>query len=292
MAPNMLLSLGEGLAMYRPQEDGVLDETKKAVLFGDVAENGELRLEYDSNREIFRQGEPAESVFYLRGGMVEISVTSQEGKEAIVATLGPGEFFGEECLANQPLRIATATAVTPCALIRIEKKLMTRMLHEQHEVAASFLTHLLSRNIRYEADLVDQLFNPSEKRLARALLILSHFGKESRPETIIPEINQENLARMVGTTRSRVSYFLNNFRKLGYIEYGSGGLTVHTGLHRFCRSNYCPWGLTARRDLHGVVPHDQFPCPSSLNCPCGVSYGDGFHSLPPMKAATNRNQAA
>src|ERR1035437_9244050 len=162
-----------GLAMVRPQEAGNLDEARKAVLFGDTAENGKLRLEYDSNREIFRQGDPAESVFYLRGGMGGISVTSQEGKEAIVATLGPGEFFGEEFLANQPLRIATATAVTPCALIRIEKKLMTRMLHEQQEVAASFLTHLLSRNIRYEADLVDQLFNPSEKRLARTLLMLS-----------------------------------------------------------------------------------------------------------------------
>ena len=239
-----------GLVMYRPQEGGLLNEPRKAVLFGDVAENGKLRLEYDTNHEIFRQGDPAESVFYLGQGMVELSVTSQEGKEAIVATLGSGEFFGEECLAGQRERLATAITVTPCALTRIEKKLMTRMLHEQHDFQESFITYLLSRNIRYEADLVDHLFNSSEKRLARTLLMLSHFGKESRTETIVPEINQENLAQMVGTTRSRVSYFLNNFRKLGYIDYGSGGLRVKAGLRK-------------------VVPHDQFPCQSSLNCPCG-----------------------
>ena len=256
-----------GLAMVRPQEAGNLDEARKAVLFGDAAENGKLRLEYDANHEIFRQGDPAESVFYLGQGMVELSVTSQEGKEAIFATLGSGEFFGEECLAGQRARLARATTVTPCALTRIEKKLMTRMLHEQHEVAASFLTHLLSRNIRYEADLVDQLFNNSEKRLARTLLMLSHFGKESRTETIVPEINQENLAQMVGTTRSRVSHFLNNFRKLGYIDYGSGALTVKAGLRK-------------------VVGHDQFPCQSSLNCPLWISDGNSLHLLP-MEAATN-----
>jgi CRP/FNR family transcriptional regulator, cyclic AMP receptor protein len=228
-----------GLAIYRPQVDGVLDERKKAVLFGDAAENGKLRMEFDAKHEIFRQGDLAESVFYLGQGMVELSVTSQEGKEAIVATLGSGEFFGEECLAGQRERLATAITVTPCALTRIDRKLMTRMLHEQHEFQESFTTHLLSRNIRYEADLIDHLFNSSEKRLARALLKLSHFGKESRTETIVAGINQEDLAEMVGTTRSRVSHFLNNFRKLGYIDYGSGTLTVKAGLRK-------------------VVGHDQF----------------------------------
>ena len=207
--------------MYTQKDVVVRDEPKPTVLFGDAAENGTLRLEYDASHEIFRQGDPAESVFYL-----------QQGKEAIVATLGPGEFFGEECLAGQRERLATATTVTPCGLTRIEKKLMTRMLCELHEVTESFLTHLLSRNIQYEADLVNQLFNSSEKRLARTLLRLSHFGKESRTETIVPGINQENLAQMVGTTRSRVSHFLNNFRKLGYINYGSGGLTVKAGLRK------------------------------------------------------------
>ena len=169
------------------------------------------------------------------------SVISPEGKEAIVATLGSGEFFGEECLAGQPLRRATATAMTRCTLTRIEKKLMTRMLHEQHELAAAFLTHLLSRYIRYEADLVDQLFNSSEKRLARTLLLLSRFGKGSRPETISPSINQENLAKMVGTTRSRVSHFMHQFKKRGFIDYGGEGLTVKGG-------------------LRSVLGHDQFFC--------------------------------
>jgi CRP/FNR family cyclic AMP-dependent transcriptional regulator len=220
------------IAMYKQEEDSVLDEKRKAVLFDDAAENGQRWLEYDANHEIFRQGEPAESVFYLQQGLVELSVTSEEGKEAIFATLGSGEFIGEECLAGQRERLATATTVTPCALARIEKKQMARLLHEQQAVKESFITYLLSRNIRYEADLVDQLFNSSEKRLARTLLMLSHFGKESRTATIVPDINQEKLAQMVGTTRSRVSHFLNNFRKLGFIDYGSGGLTVNAGLRR------------------------------------------------------------
>jgi CRP-like cAMP-binding protein len=173
----------EVLAMHRL---GVLDGRRKSVLLDDAAENGMLRLEYDTNRKIFRQGEPARFVFYLRQGMVRLSATSQEGKEAIVATLGPGEFLGEECLAGQPLRITTATAITQCTFTRIEKKMMTRMLRKQHDISALFVTHLLSRSIRYEADLVDQLFNSSEKRLARALLLLSQFGKKSRAKTIIP----------------------------------------------------------------------------------------------------------
>jgi CRP/FNR family transcriptional regulator, cyclic AMP receptor protein len=187
-------------------------------------------LEYGANRSIFRQGDPADSVFYLRRGKVKLSVTSQQGKEAIVAILGSGEFLGEGCLAGQPLRIASASAVTDCSLARIEKPLMARMLHEQHDLSELFVTHLLSRNIRYEEDLVDQLFNSSEKRLARILLLLSHFGKESRAETILPSITQESLAQMVGTTRSRVSHFMNKFKGLGFVAYDGSALTVNSGL--------------------------------------------------------------
>jgi len=187
-------------------------------------------MEYGANRKIFRQGEPANAVFYLRQGKVKLAVTSKQGKEAIVALLGAGEFFGEGCLAGQQLRVSTATAMADCTLARIEKPLMARMLHEQHDVSELFVTHLLSRNIRYEEDLVDQLFNSSEKRLARILLLLAHFGKEARAETVLPRINQESLAQMVGTTRSRVSHFMNKFRKLGFVEYNGGGLTVHSGL--------------------------------------------------------------
>ncbi len=188
-------------------------------------------IEYGANRSIFWEGDPADSVFFLRQGKVKLGVTSKHGKEAIVAILDRGDFFGEGCLAGQPLRMATATAITDCSLTRLEKRLMVRLLHEQHEISEMFVTHLLSRNIRYEADLVDQLFNSSEKRLARILLLLSHFGKESRAEPVLPRVSQENLAEMVGTTRSRVSHFMNKFRKLGFIDYGEeGGLTVNSGL--------------------------------------------------------------
>jgi CRP-like cAMP-binding protein len=192
---------------------------------------GKTVLEYGAGRNIFMQGQPADSVFFLLRGRVKLSVTSQEGKEAIVATLDSGEFFGEGCLAGQPLRMATAISVGDCTLARVEKPMMARMLHEEQGLAEMFVTHLLSRNIRYEADLVDQLFNPSEKRLARILLLLSHFGKDSKIESVVPGINQEHLAQMVGTTRSRVSHFMNKFKKLGFIDYnGEAGLTVHSGL--------------------------------------------------------------
>jgi CRP-like cAMP-binding protein len=162
---------------------------------------------------------------------VKRTVGSQQGKEAIVGILGNDEFFGEGCLAGQPLRISSAIAVSDCTLYRIEKALMVRVLHEQHGISELFMTHLLSRNIRFEEDLVDQLFNSSEKRLARILLLLAHYGKESRTETVHPGINQEHLAQMVGTTRSRVSHFMNKFRSLGFIDYaGNGGLTVNNGL--------------------------------------------------------------
>jgi CRP/FNR family transcriptional regulator, cyclic AMP receptor protein len=193
--------------------------------------SGKSVIEYGASRTIFSQGNPADSVFYVQLGKVKLAVTSQQGKEAIVAILDSGEFFGEGCLAGQPLRIATASAMTDCTLVRIEKPLMVRMLHEQQGVSELFVAHLLARNIRYEADLVDQLFNSSEKRLARMLLLLSHFGKESRAESVLPSVNQESLAQMVGTTRSRISHFMNKFRKLGFIDYSdNGSLTVHSGL--------------------------------------------------------------
>jgi CRP/FNR family transcriptional regulator, cyclic AMP receptor protein len=201
----------------------------EGVLCGNLA--GKTAMEYGANRNIFWQGDPADSAYFLRQGKVKLTVTSRQGKEAIIAVLDRGDFFGEGCLAGQPLRMATATAVTDCSLLRLERRLLVRLLHEQHEISEHFITHLLSRNMRYEADLVDQLFNSSEKRLARILLLLSHFGKESRAEPVLPRISQEDLAEMVGTTRSRVSHFMNKFRKLGFIDYGDqGGLTVNSGL--------------------------------------------------------------
>jgi CRP-like cAMP-binding protein len=192
---------------------------------------GKTVLEYGANRTIFSQGDPADSVWYLQQGKVKLAVTSHQGKEAIVTILGANEFFGEGCLAGQLLRISTAMAVTDCTLYRIEKSLMMRVLHEQLGISELFVTHLLTRNIRFEEDLVDQLFSSAEKRLARILLLLAHFGKESRTETVHPGINQEHLAQMVGTTRSRVSHFMNKFRTLGFIDYtGNAALTVNSGL--------------------------------------------------------------
>jgi CRP-like cAMP-binding protein len=192
---------------------------------------GKTILEYSEGRTIFVQGDVADAVWYLQKGKVKHAVTSQQGKEAIVAVVGSGEFFGEGCLTGRPLRMATATTLTDCTLYRIEKSLMMRLLHEQHDISELFVTHLLIRNMRYQEDLVDQLFNSSEKRLARILLLLSHYGKEAKAESILPGINQEHLAQMVGTTRSRVSHFMNKFRTLGFIDYtGSGALTVHSGL--------------------------------------------------------------
>jgi len=194
---------------------------------------GKTVLECGANHTLFMQGQPADSLFFLLRGRVKLAVASHEGKEAIVGTLGPGEFFGEGCLAGQPFRMATAISVGDCTLAMVEKSMMVRMLHEEQGVAELFITHLLSRIIRYEADLVDQLFNSSEKRLARILLLLSHFGKDSKTETVVAGINQEHLAQMVGTTRSRINHFMNKFRKLGFIDYSNeAGLTVHRGLLR------------------------------------------------------------
>jgi len=178
---------------------------------------------------VFGQSDPAGAVYYVQKGKLKLSVISHNGKEAVVAILGAGDFFGEGCLAGQDLRMSTATAMTECAIVRLEKSVVTRMLRDQPAFAELFLKHLLSRNIRIEEDLVDQLFNSSEKRLARVLLLLANFGKEGKPETVLPKISQETLAEIVGTTRSRVSLFMNRFRKLGYIKY-NGGLEVHSSL--------------------------------------------------------------
>jgi len=190
---------------------------------------GRRILEFGKKESIFVQGEPANAIFYLQKGKARLTVVSQQGKEAIIGLLGPGDFFGEGCIAGQPLRMATALAMTDCSVVRIEKKVMMQVLHQQHAFSDLFVAYLLARNIRYEEDLVDQLFNSSEKRLARILLLLARFGKEGKPEPIIPNITQETLAEMVGTTRSRVNFFMNRFRKLGFIEY-NGTMEVHSSL--------------------------------------------------------------
>ena len=179
----------------------------------------------------FSQGAPADAVFYIQKGKIQLSVVSKVGKEATLGILDDGEFFGEGSLAGQALRMGSATAVTDCELLRIDKKEMMLALHREQTLSDMFVAYLLARNIRYESDLVDQLFNSSEKRLARILLLLAHFGKEGVPETVIAKISQETLADMIGTTRSRVSFFMNRFRKLGFIDYSSAcGLRVHSSL--------------------------------------------------------------
>jgi CRP/FNR family transcriptional regulator, cyclic AMP receptor protein len=185
-------------------------------------------VRFATGAAVFAQGAQANSVFYVQEGGVKLSVLSSAGKEAVVAMLGPGDFLGEGCLAGQPLRMGTATAVMRTALLRIPKSEMVRMLHEHPEFSDRFLAHMLTRNIRIEEDLVDQLFNSSEKRLARTLLLLARYGKEETPR-VLPKLSQETLAEMVGTTRSRVNFFMNKFRKLGLIEY-NGGLKVNSSL--------------------------------------------------------------
>ena len=182
-----------------------------------------------AQRPIFAQGEAADAVFYLQEGQVKLTVVSEQGKEAVIALLEAQAFFGEGCLAGQPVRMATATAITDCALMRIAKPAMIGVLHAEPAFSELFMAYLLSRNGRIEADLIDHLFNSSEKRLARVLLLLAHFGKEGKTEPVIPQISQETLAEMIGTTRSRVNFFLNKFRKLGFIDY-NGGMHVHSAL--------------------------------------------------------------
>jgi CRP/FNR family transcriptional regulator, cyclic AMP receptor protein len=190
---------------------------------------GKSTRSYRTKQLVFAQGDAGDAVFYLQSGKVQLTVVSTRGKEAVIGVLEPGSFFGEGCLAGQPLRMATANAMQATTLVRVAKRTMVRLLHREPEFAEHFIAYLLSRNVRIEEDLVDQLFNSSEKRLARILLLLAHFGKESRPETVIPKISQDTLAGMVGTTRSRVSFFMNRFRKLGFIHY-NGGLQVHSAL--------------------------------------------------------------
>ena len=168
---------------------------------------------------VFAQGAQANSVFYIQDGAVKLSVLSSAGREAVVAMLGPGDFFGEGCLAGQPFRMGSATATTPSTILLVDKAKMVGLLHKQHAMSDRFISHMLARNIRIEEDLIDQLFNSSEKRLARTLLLLARYGKQDKPARVVPKISQETLAEMVGTTRSRVNFFLNKFKKLGFIEY-------------------------------------------------------------------------
>jgi CRP/FNR family cyclic AMP-dependent transcriptional regulator len=184
---------------------------------------------FQINQFVFSQGDPADSVFYISDGKVKITVLSEQGKEAVIAILGPQQFCGEGCLAGQPRRMATAIAMTECEIARLDKAAILRVLHDEPTFSEMFVSHLLTRTIRVEADLVDQLFNSGEKRLARALLLLANFGKEGRPEPLLTNVSQATLAEMIGTTRPRVSHFMNKFRQLGFIEY-NGTLKVHSSL--------------------------------------------------------------
>jgi len=211
-------------------------DPKVFLALGKVSE-GRTTAEYGKNQMVFAQGDPANAIFYLQRGRVKLTVVSHNGKEAVVAILGPDSFFGEGCLARQALRMATATALDECSIMRLEKAQMIRVLHEEPAFSELFVAHLLSRSIRVEEDLVDQLFNSSEKRLARVLLMLAHFGKNGPPETVIPKLSQETLAEIVGTTRSRVSHFMNRFRKMGFVKYDgkfndgiNDGMQIHSSL--------------------------------------------------------------
>ena len=202
-----------------------------AQAFLDSAGVAKAVVHYARGDLIFAQGDPCDNVLYIQSGGVKLSVLSKTGREAIVAMLGPGDFFGEGCLAGQPLRMGSATAIGPSAILIVEKKAMLRLLHKQRDMSDRFIAHMLARNIRIEEDLVDQLFNSSEKRLARALLLLARYGKIDKPARVVPKVSQETLAEMIGTTRSRVNFFLNKFKKLGFIEYdGDIPLKINSSL--------------------------------------------------------------
>jgi CRP-like cAMP-binding protein len=192
--------------------------------------DGRTISKYRKDQVVFSQGDTADAVFYIQRGKVKLTVVSEQGKEAVVAILGADEFCGEGCLAGQSRRIATVTAMTECTVMRLQKTSIIGVLHDEPAFSEVFISHLLTRTIRVEADLVDQLFNSSEKRLARLLLLLANFGKDPKPEPIIAKISQETLAEMVGTTRSRVSFFMNKFRRLGFVDYNGGGVEVHSSL--------------------------------------------------------------
>ena len=201
-----------------------------AQAFLDSVQIPKTVIQYGRGDTIFTQGDACEHVLYIQSGGVKLSVLSKIGKEAVVGMLGPGDFFGEGCLAGQPFRMGSATAITPSAILRVGKRQMVELLHQQHAMSDRFIRHMLTRNIRIEEDLIDQLFNSSEKRLARTLLLLARYGNESTPQRVLPTVSQEALAEMIGTTRSRVNFFLNKFRKLGFIGYDATGLTINPSL--------------------------------------------------------------
>ena len=191
----------------------------EARVFLESAGAAKAAVKYGRGETVFRQGDVGKDVHYLQSGSIKLSVLSRTGKEAVVAMLGPGDFFGEGCMAGQPIRMGSATALTPSVIVLVSKKRMAQLLHEQPTMADRFIKHMLSRNIRIEEDLIDQLFNSSEKRLARALLLLARYGKQDIPVRAVPKVSQETLAEMIGTTRSRVNFFMNKFKELGFIEY-------------------------------------------------------------------------
>jgi CRP-like cAMP-binding protein len=209
----------------KPKEESPFDPK----LFLAKVGKGRTIAEYSKNQVIFSQSDRADAVFYIQNGKVKLTVVSNAGKEAVIAILGPGDFLGEGCLAGRPVCLATATAMSDCSIVRLAKPATIRVLHDEPAFSEMFVSYLLTRNMRIEEDLVDQLFNSSEKRLARVLLLLANFGKEGKPEPVITKISQETLAEMIGTTRSRVSFFMNKFRKMGFIEY-NGELHIHRSL--------------------------------------------------------------
>src|ERR1700682_6207571 len=211
-----------GMETPRPRVSAKAVPAFNAQAFLDSAGISKKIVEFGRGETIFTQGDPCEDVLYIQTGGVKLSVLSKTGREAVVAMIGPGDFFGEGCLAGQPLRMGSATAITPSEILFVAKEKMVRLLHKQHAMSDRFISHMLSRNIRIEEDLIDQLFNSSEKRLARTLLLLARYGKQDKPARVVPKVSQETLAEMVGTTRSRVNFFLNKFKKLGFIEYHGG----------------------------------------------------------------------
>jgi CRP/FNR family transcriptional regulator, cyclic AMP receptor protein len=221
--------------MPSPRKSPSRSRRKEAALFDPktfLATSGSGRTvrSYRPKQVLFSQGQRADAILYLQKGRVQLSVLSKQGKEATIALLGPGDFLGEGCITtDQPVRMSSATALTECSVLRIQRKEMLRTLHEEHAFSDMFVRYVVERHSRTQADLIDQLFNSSEKRLARALLLLARVGKEERPETVLPHVSQETLADMIGTTRSRVNFFMNRFRKLGFIDY-NGGLKVHNSL--------------------------------------------------------------
>jgi CRP/FNR family cyclic AMP-dependent transcriptional regulator len=220
-----IASSGKSKSKIKLKEKRAFD----AQAFLDSAGVARKIVEYRRSQKIYAQGDSASSVMYIQTGGVKLSVVNGVGKEAVVGILGPGDFFGEGCLAGQRICMGTATAITPAAILIIEKSEMMRVLHAERALSDRFMSYILSRNIRIEEDLIDQLFNSSEKRLARTLLLLARYGKESQPQKMLPKVSQEMLAEMIGTTRSRVNFFMNKFRKLGFIQY-NGGLQVHSSL--------------------------------------------------------------